>query len=282
MITIQKINYFICNIQFTGIVVRKKMAVIYKGLSKYKVRYRCFSKNYGSYFPYTYYKNNMYFCTFEGEESERLYYQTHDWYDLVDEEYPEYLTSFDIDLSGTEGKNQLCGYEQFGTDNNLFFMDNKIYYGVMEGVMAQIYCYDLINKTNFKVLEFECTVKSNEKQVLEMDDTFIYFKNYMIPLSGGKIIKKNVGISLFSHNERFVFYIDNKKKLHKINKKDTSKDIIISGHKFTSVYCTEDRLYLKDVDHLVYDEEDPLEAAKVYIYTMDFEGKNLKKIERGQ
>lgn len=173
---------------------------------------------------------------------------------------------------------------KFGNDSNWFFMDNKIYFEIQKEGKLNLYSYDLEKNLRKKILTYSCEVKDYIR--LDMDDRYLYSNNLIIPLGGGKIERKDIYKNSIVHNDRFIFYIDSKFLLHKVDKRNLDNDIVISKTKFLSVYCTDTELYLKKYTKGIinfYDDKDNYglyseEGYKINLYTMDFDGTNLQKI----
>ena len=138
---------------------------------------------------------------------------------------------------------------------------------------------------------------------------YIYSQEYIIPLNGGKMIKKPVQYlhgSAYVHNGKYIFYLDKNYKLHKVDKTNLQNDIVISEEKFFSVDCTEKELYLRKYDKKWFEnsgyksilgvyaegekkydfnpedtDSDDIVDEEMDLYTMDFDGTNLRKILNG-
>lgn len=176
----------------------------------------------------------------------------------------------------------------------LTYMDGKVYYGISSDKTVTIYSYDMVSKTEKQVLVYTRKKKYGSECVfISIDENYIYCEDYMIPRAGGKMLpvlknaKKNkYGIADYSFNEKYIFYIDEKEKAHRINKK-TKKDIIISKKKVVGIDCTEDKIYIRVRDKKwyslkePYDPDDSWEIYDVYaddLYCMDLNGKKEKRI----
>ncbi len=98
--------------------------------------------------------------------------------------------------------------------------------------------------------------------------------------------KNKYGIADYSFNEKYIFYIDEKERAHRINKK-TKKDIIISKRKVVGIDCTEDKIYIRVRDkewHSLKEPYDPDDSWHIYnayadnLYCMNLNGKKEKRI----
>lgn len=176
----------------------------------------------------------------------------------------------------------------------LTYMDGKIYYGVPSDKTVTIYSYEMASKVEKQVLVYKRKKKYDADNVfISLDENYIYCEDYMIPRAGGKMrpvlknAKKNkYGIADYCFNEKYIFYIDENEKAHRINKK-TKNDIIISKRKVVGIDCTEDKIYIRVRDkkwHSLkepYDPDDPWHIYNAYsdnLYCMDLNGKKEKRI----
>ena len=97
------------------------------------------------------------------------------------------------------------------------------------------------------------------------------------------MVRKDMEDYPFAHNDKYIFYIDSKYKLHRVDKDNLQKDKIISKKKFWGVYCTNNELYLKkyykDMEDFFNKKEEESESDprlfRVGIYVMDFDGKEI-------
>lgn len=197
-------------------------------------------------------------------------------------------------------------------------IDGKGYgYKIKSGKKIQIYSFDLKSSKRKKVIEFECANKLSDDDLhymdwgLKIDEDYIYCLDYLIPRRGGRIIKlperiisetfmyyldPNPSTSIFTYNKKYIFYLDGRVRIHRIDKK-TGEDVIISTSRKVYVMdmqCTEDGLYVQEFDdYLSYDKllDDPEindyygneaeESASCSLYYMDCNGENVKKIWKG-
>lgn len=174
------------------------------------------------------------------------------------------------------------------------YMDGEIYYGVLSDKTVTIYSYDMALETEKQVLTYERKKKyASDNVFISIDENYIYCQDYAIPRGGGEMLpllknaKKNkYGVADYCFNEKYIFYIDEKAKAHRINKK-TKKDIIISERKVVGLDCTEDKIYIRVRDKKwynlkePYDPDDPWDIYNVYadrLYCMDLNGKKEKRI----
>ena len=190
----------------------------------------------------------------------------------------------------------------------LTYIDDKIYYGVQNGKKVTLFSYDLESGQEEEIFSYKR--KDNKKTTifLDMDEDYIYCQEYLIPRSGGKMIKAFADAKVFkgkpyysytiksisySYNKKYIFYVDKNYKVHRIEKK-TGQNRIISDLKAAGVDCTEDRVYVKVHAKAWYDEkgmwkelyedDEGLVNCNSYsdhLYCMDIDGKNVEKIWDG-
>lgn len=205
-------------------------------------------------------------------------------------------------------RQKICKYNKIRENRNgkLFFMNDKIYYGERKGQKINLYCFDLDNCKKNLILSFHCKEKRSVAIDIQMDENYLYCNNYIVPINGGKIVNKPLQYlsgDSFVHNSKYIFYLDTKYKLHRVDKKNLQKDTVISDKKFFSIDCTENELYLKKYDKKWFEDDlykslmgDYAEGEKEYdydiddctvdevdneemeLYTMDFDGTDLEKI----
>lgn len=198
------------------------------------------------------------------------------------------------------------------------FIDGKIYsYKIKSGKKIQIYSLNVNNLKRKKVLEFESACKLSEEDAqymegIEIDEDYIYCRDYLIPRRGGEITKLPDRIikswdkswifsddpftTIFTHNKKFIFYMDGRGKIHRVNKK-TREDVIMNGLdkvRLMDIKCTDDGVYAQvfhtsvsptyicdwDDDFDYYGStKDTTESCSLYY--MDCNGGNVKKIWKG-
>ncbi len=180
---------------------------------------------------------------------------------------------------------------------NSFYLDSKFYYTKHEDNKVCVYSIDAHNYDEEKVFEYQYK-ESSDNIRFDITDDIIYCDDFVIPRNGGKMIRalKKAGTLKFttdlvscSYNSRYIYYIDKKYHLRRIDKK-TMEDIKISNIKSMEVSCTEDSVYVKGyVKEILLEYLDETEGcAKYYenpisndLYCMDLDGKNIKKIWNG-
>ena len=266
---------------------QKKPVIIYNvfNFSNHSVASGWTNINFKSCMPYIFYRNEIYFKSAD--------------------------TLSLIRMNESSEKKEICNYKKLGRDLNghLFFMDNKIYYGIEKGKTVKLFCYNLNENSRKKILEYNRKDKSKNIIDIEIDNMYIYSQEYIIPLNGGKMIKKPVQYlhgSAYVHNGKYIFYLDKNYKLHKVDKTNLQNDIVISEEKFFSVDCTEKELYLRKYDKKWFEnsgyksilgvyaegekkydfnpedtDSDDIVDEEMDLYTMDFDGTNLRKILNG-
>ena len=189
----------------------------------------------------------------------------------------------------------------------LTYIDGKIYYGLQEGKKVTLYSHDLESGQEEKVFCYKRKDKKKTKIFLDMDEDYIYCQEYLIPRSGGKMIKAFADAKIFkgksyyeysprslsySYNKKYIFYIDKNYKVHRIDK-NTQENRVVSNLKAAEVNCTEDRVYVKVHAGAWYDkkfwkvlfedDEGYIDGGYYYdhLYCMDLDGKNVKRIWEG-
>ena len=187
----------------------------------------------------------------------------------------------------------------------LTFVDGQILYGRQKGKKVYLYAYDLNTKKESEILcykrkkAYKCYgvppfhPTNYDCVFVTMDETYIYCQEFAIPRKGGKMqpLLRNAGEYwggqfAFSTNRKYIFYLDKKYQLHRVDKK-TRKDVKLSKKKWMSVYATDEKIYLVEYDEnivgaywqedegdVVQDHDYPGENA---LYSMDFQGE-MKKV----
>lgn len=187
----------------------------------------------------------------------------------------------------------------------LTFVDGQILYGRQKGKKVYLYAYDLNTKKESEILcykrkkAYKCYgvppfhPTNYDCVFVTMDETYIYCQEFAIPRKGGKMrpLLRNAGEYwggqfAFSTNRKYIFYLDKKYQLHRVDKK-TRKDVKLSKKKWMSVYVTDEKIYLVEYDEdivgaywqedegdVVQDHDYPGENA---LYCMDFQG-DMKKV----
>lgn len=179
----------------------------------------------------------------------------------------------------------------------LTFVDGKILYGKQKKNEVILYSFDLETQKETKFFQFKrkkaykCYgAASYDCVFLTLDEKYIYCQDFAIPRKGGKMqrLLKNAvqydnGQIAFSSNRKYIYYLDGKFKLHRVDKK-TGEDTQICKKKLMSVHCTEENVYVKkynrkllpgywDEDSIwVQKEDDP---ASSVLYCMDLAGREL-------
>ena len=138
---------------------------------------------------------------------------------------------------------------------------------------------------------------SYDSVFLSIDDKYIYCQDFAIPRNGGKMqpllrnaMQYDNGLIAFSSNSKYIYYLDQKYKMHRIDKK-TKKDTQICKTEMLSVHCTEEKVYAKKYKDtllpLYWDDDGDAEAQEVddpsasILYCVDLDGKNVKRIWEG-
>ena len=180
--------------------------------------------------------------------------------------------------------------------NFINIADGKIYYAIesLKGKkqIVTFRCRDMVSNEDKKV--FCCNVpgegycfnnlimKGQEIYYYKTSGSYDYARAfvYSIPYAGGKMKQIGKGnIRCFSYNKKYYFYIDNKYRLHRKNRK-TGKDKVISKVKATKVDCTKKGLYVQEYDEFFVNGgyEDANTDYASALYFMNFKGENVKKI----
>lgn len=179
----------------------------------------------------------------------------------------------------------------------LTYIDDKIYYGAVSGNQVTLYSFDMVTKKQRMILSYERKDKyPSDKIYVTMDRDFIYCQDYLIPRSGGRMVRAfkdaqqdQTGIVSYSSNNKYIFYIGKDEKVHRIDKK-TKKDRVICGRRVAGVGCTKDHVYIRE-PHKMLDtelfweefEEDYIDSEYYsdHLYCMDLDGKNEKRLWKG-
>lgn len=168
--------------------------------------------------------------------------------------------------------------------------DGKMYYGVLSGKEATLYSFDLASGQERELLFYENAADVPGEISPELDEDYLYCQKYAIPLTGGKMInlfgkmeKSNYGVKI-SSNQKYIFYIDDNKRIHRISKKNR-KDILFTNIKASDIKCTKDGVYIQSF--INEDEEDDDECVDRQqtdnpesrdLYYTDLDGKNVERI----
>lgn len=190
-------------------------------------------------------------------------------------------------LDNIDQANKITSTEQMNEAKPyLTYIDGKILYGRQKGKEVSLYLFDMETQEQTELIRYKrkkayarTSTLSNDSVVVTVDDDYIYCQDMVIPRKGGKMqpLLKNAlrrdffgGAMLFSSNKKYIFYLDKKYKLHRIDKK-TGQDTIISDKKLMSVQCMEDRIYVKELRHGYWDDEP--EKRPDILYCMSLDGK---------
>lgn len=124
----------------------------------------------------------------------------------------------------------------------LVFADGKIFYGEENRGKINLYSYDMETNTELKFFSFRQKKRRiKDKVKIQLDKDYIYCGDYLIPLSGGPIQiidNKNKKID-YSYNEKYIYYIDEKFYVHRVDKKMTENNSIINQVKAMKVDATD-------------------------------------------
>ena len=180
----------------------------------------------------------------------------------------------------------------------LFYMDNKIFYAVKEASKIKLFCYDMQSDSEQQFFEFKEKQKSNEEgSFLTIDKDYIYYGNNVISRKEGKVFSpfrnmkksKDSGKN-YTANDKYVFYLDNRNRVHRLDKK-TKQDVIIRKEKTLAVSCAGNRLYIRVRDEKGYNQCNKVDydieeiiTTEYYadnLYCMDFDGKKEKELWDG-
>lgn len=179
----------------------------------------------------------------------------------------------------------------------LLYADGKILYGVRADKKITLFYYDMKSGKEQEFFQFEEKKPSEEKPIVTMDKDNIYCMDYMISRKECSVFKalqkakrNESGIPMYASNSKYVFYVDKKDSIHRLNKK-TKKDKIIRRGEALDVSCTEKGLYvrvreIKGFDRCndyndMTDEDEANDFYADYLYYLDFDGKKQKVIWKG-
>ncbi|MCM1246352.1 MAG: hypothetical protein NC293_11990 [Roseburia sp.] len=189
------------------------------------------------------------------------------------------------DLKNIELENKMiCTKQMNRAKPYLTFVDGKILYGRQKGKEVSLYMFDLEMNEQTKVIKYtrhkaydHNPPLSEDSVLISVDDDYIYCQDMAIPRKGGKMqpLLKNAlrylfggQMFVFSSNKKYIFYLDKKYKLHRIDKK-TGTDTLISDKKLMSVQCMEDRVYVKAFRHGYWDEDADKRLDILYCMSLD-------------
>lgn len=192
-----------------------------------------------------------------------------------------FLISRKLDNIAQE-KKMTCTKQMNEAKPYLTFVDGKILYGRQKGKVVSLYMFDLETREQTELIRYKrkkayirYSTYSNDSVLLFVDDDYIYCQDMAIPRKGGKIrpllkdaLRYSYGEVAFSSNKKYIFYLDNKYKLHRIDKK-TGKDILISEKKLMSVQCMENQIYVKELRHGYWDEKEENRPDILYCMSLD-------------
>ena len=237
-----------------------------------------FDANHASLEPFR--LHHLFMCNVYDVYMEYIFYQDKIFYEGNDRNFTDSLVS--INMNQKTKKEVIAKSKPLQADSNWFLMDDKIYFAKKKGKTVSLYSYDLQTNTKTKILKYNCNKELKGYALVEIDEQYIYSQDFIIPLKGGKMVRKDLQDYPFVHNDKYIFYIDSKYKLHRVDKDNLQKDKIISKKKFWGVYCTNNELYLKkyykDLEDYLKEEEESESDPKLFrvgIYVMDFDGKEI-------
>lgn len=206
-----------------------------------------------------------------------------------------FLVSRNLDNVGQENK-MICTEQMNEAKPYMTFVDGKILYGRQKGKEVSLYMFDLETQEQTELIKYKrkkayirYSTSSNDSVLLSVDDDYIYCQDMAIPRRGGKMqpLLKNAlrlkygGETVFSSNKKYIFYLDKKYKLHRINKK-TGQDTVVSNKKLMSVQCMEDRIYVKEFRHGYNDDKSEKRPNVLYCMSLDGEVKWKHILERNE
>lgn len=212
-----------------------------------------------------------------------------------------YASNFiaELNLNGTLNRRLKINEEVVDYRKIRYVIDDKI---VLDGVEEKgeivFYNYDIQTQKKEECFRYSYLPPDDDKWKFETallhvnhnnifvcetynDGGISYRKNlYMIPAKRKEMLKVSEGyIEKYALSEKFLFYIDREHRIHKYNIKDL-KDVIISDIKAMDIAYTKKGLYVQKYDRDLADTESYLaDNSSCEIYFMDFDGKNVVKIE---
>ena len=182
----------------------------------------------------------------------------------------------------------------------------NLYYSMMNEteIKIQINYVDQNTEKAGTILEYErdktLLSKFNSALLVKLGDTVyleeylgnddFYSSLYIIDAKKKKIESVSSYVKIWTASDRYVFYTDKKHMIHRWDKK-SGEDKKISKIKTGDINCVGDKLYIREYDEYIDGDEfeddcddydDYLtenESTAHYIYTMDFEGKNVSEVE---
>lgn len=173
-----------------------------------------------------------------------------------------------------------------GSELNYMVVDGKMYFAVSKMEKTMLYYIDLATGEQVKFYSYEKEYGEEEPlPVLSMDSDFIYCGEDRISIQTGEVKQYPLNdFGTFTSTKQYIFYVDKKHQLHRVDKK-TDKDRIITTRKITQVNATEEGLFVEQYDKNL---EKEIEADEEFMwynyypanrYYMNFDGKNVKKID---
>ena len=174
----------------------------------------------------------------------------------------------------------------------LSYINDKIFYAVNEGEKTSLFSYDLKKKKE------QCFLKlpggENDKtDFVRFDKDFIYYGKYIISRKDKKTfhVFKSGDKNVIS-NKKYVFYLDETNKIHRLDKQN-KRDIIIRKKPATEISCTEKNLFARVRNKKAYtkcvrdvaDADEFADSGEDFysdnLYCLDLRGREENKIWKG-
>ena len=173
-----------------------------------------------------------------------------------------------------------------------------IYVNQNTGEMGQVFEYTRDVQSEYVGSKFSLNRIAKYDDTIYIEETVRDYSHclYIIDGKRKKMQKVTSSIKDWTISEQYVFYTDQKDTIHRWDK-ETEEDKVISKIKAYDIKWVGDELYVQEYnDYYDVDEEEieiavdsgmdysadefykMLEAGKMDIYTMDFDGGNIKKI----
>lgn len=174
----------------------------------------------------------------------------------------------------------------------LSYINDKIFYAVNEGKKTSLFSYDLKKKKEQCFLKLP-SVENDKTDFVRFDKDFIYYGKYIISRKDKKTfhVFKSGDKNVIS-NKKYVFYLDETNKIHRLDKQN-KRDIIIRKKPATEISCTEKNLFARVRNKKVYtkcvrdvaDADEFADSGEDFysdnLYCLDLRGREENKIWKG-
>lgn len=174
----------------------------------------------------------------------------------------------------------------------LSYINDKIFYTVNEGKKTSLFSYDLKENKEQCFLKLP-SVENDKTDFIRFDKDFIYYGKYIISRKDKKTfhVFKSGDKNVIS-NKKYVFYLDETNKIHRLDKQN-KRDIIIRKKPATEISCTEKNLFARVRNKKAYtkcvrdvaDADEFADSGEDFysdnLYCLDLRGREENKIWKG-